>query len=533
VSFAGGLVYGTGQHSGQGIAVVDVDTGKLRWKSKENLKCTPSLALPNCLLSQRQGCASALDLSSLAEVDNPGSGTRVSFTGFRPSCSYPGLPANGMIYQQAEGCACASPIRGNIAFTPGQPVLLETAERLVKGDAFDRPVSADARHTWSTWRADHLRSARTDEPAPAALELLWSQKLAGRLTPMAAGQGLVLCGSSDHKVYALDAASGLLRWQRIGAGRVQAAPYLWRGRLYCTDDDGWAFCLRADSGAPIWQFRAALGQERIVGYGGFMSRWPARTGVLVHDDTAYFAAGLFPDEGTVAYAVDPLTGALRWQKRFDANNKGGRTAGFVPDGAMALAHDRLYIPSGAGMPWQIALNQPERPASFTTGYHVRGHQIMVAGKDLLAVTPDLQYVHHVHYKDTDPLLQLPIVTDDTLYLLNQPVGRDRQLVAADRAAYELSQNRASFYVPKKKLEQPLQKSWRWTAWQNEPMFALIATQGTIFSGGVNKVYATRVDDGKELWHATVPGNVIDLACNDGRLFVQCDSGTVLCFGPKR
>ena len=64
-----------------------------------------------------------------------------------------------------------------------------------------------------------------------------------------------------------------------------------------------------------------------------MSRWPARTGVLVHDETAYFAAGLFPDEGTAVYAVDARTGQPRWEKEFNTNRKGSRTGGFVPDGA--------------------------------------------------------------------------------------------------------------------------------------------------------------------------------------------------------
>ncbi len=531
VSFAGGFIFGSGQHGGEGVAVVDVETGKLKWKSREPLKCTPSLATLNCFLTQRSACPAIFDLKFLQSANLSEKTTRTSFTGYRPSCSYPGVPANGMVYLQAEGCACASPLRGNIALIPGQPAELDVSNQLTKGSAFAEEIAEEGGPAWATWRADHLRSGQSKELAPEKLDLLWNVQFPGRLTSMSAGQGLVLFGSSDRKVYALDASTGKQAWQHIGAGRVQAAPFLWKGRLYCTDDDGWAYCLRADSGAVVWHFRAALGAERIVGYGGFMSRWPARTGVLVHDDVAYFAAGLFPDEGTVVYAVDPRTGEKRWQKDFNTQNKGGRTAGFVPDGALALAHNRLYIPSGSGIPWQIELDSPERKASFTGGYHVRGHHIMVADKDLLAVTPGLQFVHHVHYKGDDEKDRLPVVTPESIYLLNHPSKSSRYLAAGKREEFNLVQNRLAFLVPNKSTTAA--KAIRWQSWKDEPMSVSILAGTTIFSGGPKKIYATRSEDGKELWSATVPSPVADLAVNAGRLFVLCESGTILCFGKAR
>ena len=71
-----------------------------------------------------------------------------------------------------------------------------------------------------------------------------------------------------------------------------------------------------------------------------------------------------------------------------------------------------------------------------------------------------------------------------------------------------------------------------TTWKNEPMTALIEAAGILFSGGEGKLYATRASDGKELWSIAVPGTVADLAFDEGRLFVSCDSGAVLCFGKK-
>lgn len=535
LSFAGGRVFGSGQHGGEGMAALDADSGAFKWKAKDSIKCTPSLGSPNCFLSQRGAYVSILDLRSFETSADLAKARRTSFTGFRPSCSYPGVPANGMVYVQAEGCACSSPIRGNIALIPGQPAPRNSENRLVKGSAFAQPVEENERRTWATWRAGIAHHGRSNEVPPAYLEQHWSKKLPGRLTPLSAGNGLIYCGSSDHKVYALDAATGDQRWQHLASNRVVVAPFLWRNRLYFSDDDGWAICVRADRGAPIWQFRAALGLERMVGYGGFMSRWPARAGVLVHDGTAYFAGGLFPDEGTAVYAVDARTGALSWEKELHPSQRGSRTAGYVPDGAMALGNNHLYIPSGVGMPWQVELDTPEHKPSTLPGYHVKGQDLMVVGKDVLAVSPGLQYVHHVHYAAGEMSRRLPVVDDESIYLLNQAVGREGSfLVAGKRDRYALNQNRSSTYEPKKDVSKDGPGAHlRWKAWKDAPMTVLIGVGDTVFSGGKDKVYATRVSDGKELWNAPVPGTVDDLAFLDGRLFVQCDSGTIVCFGAKR
>lgn len=127
---------------------------------------------------------------------------------------------------------------------------------------------------------------------------------------------------------------------------------------------------------------------------------------------------------------------------------------------------------------------------------------------------------------------MPVVGETTLYQLNQAIGKEKYLVAGKREAYALLQNRASIYAVKKDLGALAEKYLLWKAWKNEPMTAAIETDGTLVSGGQGKVYATRTSDGKELWSAAVPGTVEDLAFHDGRLFVQCDSGTVLCFGKK-
>ena len=119
---------------------------------------------------------------------------------------------------------------------------------------------------------------------------------------------------------------------------------------------------------------------------------------------------------------------------------------------------------------------------------------------------------------------------------------ERCLVAGKREAYEIFWETAATFIPKRLKSTDREGDLRWKAWPNRPMTTIILAGDTIFSGGPGeiyepggpgKVYATRATDGAELWSAVVPGQVTDLAVADGRLFVACSSGTVLCFGEPR
>lgn len=142
-------------------------------------------------------------------------------------------------------------------------------------------------------------------------------------------------------------------------------------------------------------------------------------------------------------------------------------------------------------------------------------------------------VHHVHYASGEANHRLPVVNDDTVFMLNQNVGAaNKYLVAGKRESYQLTQNRVSVFTPKKLPNAGPEQHLRWKAWKNEPMTTIIEAGGTLFSGGTGKVYATRATDGKELWSASVPGIVQDLAFHGGRLFVLSDSGAITCLGSK-
>ena len=68
-------------------------------------------------------------------------------------------------------------------------------------------------------------------------------------------------GSSDHNFYALDEATGALRWKFATGGRVTSSPAVAAGRVYIGSYDSNFYALDAASGALRWKF-ATRGERR-------------------------------------------------------------------------------------------------------------------------------------------------------------------------------------------------------------------------------------------------------------------------------
>jgi hypothetical protein len=76
--------------------------------------------------------------------------------------------------------------------------------------------------------------------------------------------------------------------------------------------DGYVYCLRAEDGEVVWQFRAAPVDMRLVSYGRLESVWPVHGSVLVQDGIATCVAGrsTYLDGGLRIYRLDANTGEM-------------------------------------------------------------------------------------------------------------------------------------------------------------------------------------------------------------------------------
>ncbi len=87
---------------------------------------------------------------------------------------------------------------------------------------------------------------------------LWPQRLDGQIMagPTLA-EGKLFVGTTDGKLYGLDAASGRLLWQPYQTGDwIVAPPAVWRGVVICGSNDGHLYVLDAATGAMLWRFPA-------------------------------------------------------------------------------------------------------------------------------------------------------------------------------------------------------------------------------------------------------------------------------------
>ncbi len=238
----------------------------------------------------------------------------------RGVCQYGVLPCNGLLYSPPHSCACyiQGKLNGFWALAPaaGRPEPSASDDPLERGPAYDalareKQDASDA--AWPTYRHDSARSGCAAARVPARLRTKWRARLGGKLTPPVVADGFVFVAQVDaHTLYALDAASGRVRWAFTAAGRIDSPPTIHRGRVLFGCADGRVYCLRERDGALAWRFRAAPADRWVVAFDQVESAWPVHGSVLVDRGELFFVAGRssFLDGGLFLYRLDPLTGRV-------------------------------------------------------------------------------------------------------------------------------------------------------------------------------------------------------------------------------
>ncbi len=362
-----------------------------------------------------------------------------------------------------------------------------------------------------------------------------------------AGRTIFFGSSADDKVYALDARTGRQRWTFFTEGPVRLAPSIADDRVYVGSDDGCAYCLSAGDGALLWKYKAASQDRQIPGNGRMISIWPIRTGLLVDDGTLYFAAGLFPNQGTFLFALGAEDGAVTWKQQVDIS----------PQGYMLASDERLYVPTGRANPFVFARADGglvgELPSAGGT-FALLTEDVLVAGpgrgpKELNA--GDLETKSKVAMFGGLRIL----VDGPTAYMQSED-----QLAAFDRGSYlKLSRQQFALAAQRDKLKEQLKKidksspeaqeiqqqmdtltaqinemgeklkgCYLWTVACEYP-YSMIMAGDVLFVGGRNKVAAIEPQSGKVIWTASVGGGAYSLSVVDGGLFVSTDEGQIHCF----
>ncbi len=441
----------------------------------------------------------------------------------RPPCPDGVIIANGMFYWGPWMCQCPLSLYGHIARAPAGEFDDRSGaddSRWERGEGAPMDVEKlpSAPGDWPCYQGDNRRSAVTPIALPRQIQYQWEFQPSAPSRPTApvAVGDMVFVGDDAGVLRALDARSGTLKWEAYTAGALFLSPAVWESRVYVGSADGRVYAFEAATGRRLWRFRAAPADRRIPVYGKLHSTWPVAGGVVVDDGVCYAAAGIANYDGTHVYALDAITGKVKWH-----NDSSGALSpaqeGVSLQGELSLRDGSLCFPGGT--------------MCRTARYDLKtGECLSSVAASHLTVFDAYYSAHGASYADLSRTL---------------PDGR-RLAYAYDvrrgANATELTMLRplkANEAVPAK--PSPADVLWisrgrRFTSFVVGPNSLLAAGNDGTKSPAEHFVAAVKLADGSDLWYEKLPapvvkgGTAVDHA---GRTFVAVDDGRIICLGGER
>ena len=343
--------------------------------------------------------------------------------------------------------------------------------------------------------------------------IAWRVKTGGaiRSSPSIFGR-LVVFGSGDGFVYAVDAAAGRVKWKRDVGAAVTGRAAVTERLTYVTDIRGSVIALTTTDGTPAW--RVSTGKPMPFPWG--------------HESTDYYTSSPTVSNGMVVvggsdghvYAVDARTGARRWRTP---------TRGRVRS-SPAIANGVVYVGSFDGSVYALDLGTGKLRWRFDTkgatldskpfGYDRRSVQaspvvadgvVYVGGRDgrsyaIDAATGTLEWA--VDHDETSWVIGSPALGDSLLY---EPSSDARFVHALARR-----NGREVWRRPSPN-----------TVWAS-PVLAdgvLYGADGNYDGTGVGRLFALDAQSGVERWVMTLPAPILSSpAVRNGTLYVGCDDG---------
>lgn len=433
---------------------------------------------------------------------------------------------------------------------------------------FTRPAAAE---DWPAWRHDTSRGNSTslelaDELHPQwsrqleALELAWPDqpKLDFERThqPIVVGQRLILGSARNDRVVCYSTRTGEEQWVFHTEGPVRFAPVAYQENIYFGSDDGYLYCVSAETGELVWQLRGGAGDQKVLGNGRLISAWPVRGAPTISEDgTLYFAASIWPFMGVFIHAVDATTGEVLWTNDGDGSmymlqpHNSDSFAGVAPQGPLTVKGDYLLIPSGRSVP-ACYDRHTGKLVHFNLAQHgkrgggwevacmgdvfINGGQAfhLETGASLGSIRGTFAFDDSrlIHYNATRSLYEC----------LDASASEIKNVETKDRKGEPLTLTKWS--IPDR---------WEFKAPGGNGM--LIAGS-RLYSGAEGKLLAfdfpeaapeqveSDEDDEEKAdsqptpttaWELSLPGTPTSLIAADDRLFVVTEENELLCFGPEK
>lgn len=382
---------------------------------------------------------------------------------------------------------------------------------------------------WPTQRHDYSRSGTTDEKLdPLHLREAWVYRSTfppvqawpgparwdayGQIPDLrslrnfdpvfhvsAVGDAVYFGSSADDTVRCLNAATGETRWAFTAEGPIRIAPTVQNGKVYFGSDDGHAYCLSAADGKLLWKFAPSTDRSLVLNNGRLISFWPIRTGIVVSNGTAYFAASMLPWKKSYLSAIDAETGKVDGDSRFVRE-----FANQTLEGAMVASTKHVIVPQGRVAPLAF-----ER----TTGKQLG---VLQGIGSFLMLADDGQLFQGPGNRKGDIISNVPESK-------GKPASfqRGNSVVANATTAWVLDDHAISAVDRAKR-----QPRWRTIV---PHASELLLAGDLLYVGARDEICALDSITGKKVWRHAVHGRAFGLAVANQRLFVSTDEGRVHCF----
>jgi outer membrane protein assembly factor BamB len=482
-------------------------------------------------------------------------------------------------------------------------------------------TSAAVAEDWPTYQHDNRRSGVTSESLAFPLREVWRYE--SPVPPQAAwagpakwdayspneglqsmrnfdpaffvtvaGDALYFGSSVDHAAHCLEAATGEERWVCFTNGAVRLPPTIDGTMAFLGSDDGYAYGVDTATGRKLWKRKASPDPRMIPSDGKLLSPWPVRSGVMVRDGMAYFAASLFPWEPSYLCAVEAATGSSGGEGCFVSVEKG-----ITLQGALLASSDALYAPQGRSVPMKFGIadgkkeggvtgsggiycvlteeeqfiampaNQKEREDTIRITGRDGGEALLsFSGVDRLLVAGRLAYYHQggeLKAVDRFALQETQARIngwraeqkrqDETRKAIEGQIAQAKAALAPaseggpppseeQRAALEMEiagyerqlvpidEGSTNRRADIATAEKGKATCQLWSTKQPHP-FGMMFAGGNLFIGGSGAVRAINGATGETVWSIDIVGKAYGLAVSGGRLFVSTDRGHILAFAP--